>query len=209
MLRKPKIIYCSWSKYKKEEWEIIRHFEYETGSTFDDVIEFEFRNVETREPLLRDLSAMVHAKAISAYQSTRVPCVVEHAGVILKDYEAEHYPGGLTQPMWDALGAEKFVATCAALGGSVTARAVVGYCDGASVKTFSGETSGSLKSTPAGTRAFYWDTVFCPDGFGEKSYAEIADGDLSEKMKVSQSFKAFRKLVDHCQLFDPLLFPGR
>ena len=72
MVEKPKIIYCSWSTYKKEEWDTIRQFEYEPGSTFDELIEFEFRNVETREPLLRDLSAMVHAKAISAYQATRV-----------------------------------------------------------------------------------------------------------------------------------------
>jgi hypothetical protein len=91
---------CSWSRYKIEEWETVRHIEFESGASFDDLIEFEFGKVAMREPLLCDLSAMVHAKAISAYQAVRVPCVVGHAGLILAGYEAENYPGGLTQPMW-------------------------------------------------------------------------------------------------------------
>jgi len=208
MVVKPKIVYCSWSKYKIEEWDTVRHFEFNAGATFDALIEFEFRKVATREPLLCDLSAMVHAKAISAYQAVRVPCVVEHAGLILGGYEGQNYPGGLTQPMWDALGAEQFVASCAVLSEIATARAVIGYCDGASVRTFVGDTKGALRKTPAGARAFYWDTIFCPDGFGGKSYAEIADVDLAEKLKVSQSIKALRQLVAHRREFDPILFPG-
>ena len=89
MPAKPKLVYCSWSKYKIEEWEIIRSLEFCSGITYETAIEFEFRKVETREPLLCDLSMMVRAKAVSAYQSVRVPCVVEHAGLILNGFEKD------------------------------------------------------------------------------------------------------------------------
>lgn len=205
---KPRIIYCSWSRYKIEEWNTIRGTDFDSGSKFGDLIDLEFRKVRTQEPLLCDLEVMVHAKAMSAYKEVKVPCVVEHAGLILQGYEAQSYPGGLTQPMWDALGAEEFVSTCAAQGSEAVARAIIGYCDGSSVRVFVGETKGKLRSTPAGVRAFYWDTIFCPDGSGGKTYAEIADNNLSDKLQISQSIKALRQLISHCHDFDPILFPG-
>ncbi len=208
MVAKPKLVYCSWSKWKMEEWGVARHFDYEPGITIDSLIEFEFREVKTKEPLLRSLEEMVREKAISAYKATLVPCVVEHAGLVLDGYEEASYPGGLTQPMWDALGAEKFVASCSVLSQQAVARAVIGYCDGAELRTFVGETHGTLRASPAGTRDFYWDPIFCPDGFGGKTYAEIADRDLAEKLSVSQSIKAVRKLVDYCKDRSPVLFPG-
>jgi inosine/xanthosine triphosphate pyrophosphatase family protein len=192
-----------------EEWNTIRSSEFQAGSTFESMIEFEFRQVPTHEPLLRDLAAMVRAKAISAYQAVRVPCVVEHAGLILSGFEKENYPGGLTQPMWDALGAERFVAACAPLSSNkAIARAVIGYCDGACVRTFVGDTEGTLRASPAGNREFYWDPIFCPDGFGGKSYAEIADVNLADKLAVSQSIKALRRLISYRRESDPVLFPG-
>lgn len=208
MAAKPKLVYCSSSKWKMEEWEVARYFDFEPGVTIDSLIEFEFRKVPTQEPLLRNLEDMVREKAISAYKATLVPCVVEHAGLILDGYERANYPGGLTQPMWDALGPEKFVESCAVLSQHAVAQAVIGYCDGAELRTFLGETHGALRASPAGARGFYWDPVFCPDDFGGKTYAEIADRNLAEKLKVSQSIKALRKLVDYRKGRSPILFPG-
>jgi inosine/xanthosine triphosphate pyrophosphatase family protein len=85
---------------------------------------------------------------------------------------------------------------------------VIDYCDGSDVKTFVGETHGTLRSVPAGARDFYWDTVFCPDGFDGQTYAEIADINLADKLKISQSIKALRQLVAYRRKVSPLLFPG-
>jgi inosine/xanthosine triphosphate pyrophosphatase family protein len=208
MTVKPRVIYCSGSPYKIEEWEMARTFEFEPGLAFGDLINLEFRKVATSEPLLRDLSELIYAKAISAYRVVKAPCLVEHAGIILADYKKENYPGGLTQAMWNALGGEKFVASCAPLGGKAVARAIIGYCDGANVHTFVGETEGTLRDKPAGRRQFDWDTIFCPDGYGGRTYAEIADDDLGEKLRISQSTKAFRQLISYCRGSDPQLFPG-
>ncbi len=208
------IIYCSRSPFKKEEWDTAKDallFDSKSNCTLGQLFRFEFRDVPTSEPLLCDLESMVRFKVESAYGSVRVPCIVEHAGLILEGYEDRSFPGGLTQPMWDALGAELFVASCSPLATRAKARAVIGYCDGAVIETFVGETGGSLSKIPKGRRAFYWDTVFCPDGFDNKTYAEIAEDDnkgLLRKLEISQSIKALKNFMTYRVANEPVLFPG-
>jgi len=208
------IVYCSRSNFKEEEWNAVRHqFELDSrpGQKLGDLFDLEFRKVPTREPLLCDLEEMVHFKAESAYEATRVPCIVEHAGLILEGFEASSFPGGLTQPMWDALQAERFVASCSQLSSKAIARAVIGYCDGMSIESFVGEMTGTLSKVPKGDRAFYWDTIFCPDGFDGKTYAEIVanNGDgLLRKLAVSQSIKALKAFMQYRLQNEPILFPG-
>lgn len=135
---------------------------------------------------------------------------MEHAGLILEGFEAKSFPGGLTQPMWDSLAPEQFVAACSTLTSRAIARAVVGYCDGLNVHTFVGEAQGSLSNIARGTREFYWDTIFCPDGFGGKTYAEIVKDDrsgLSDKLAVSQSIKALKEFMRYRLAAEPPLFP--
>jgi XTP/dITP diphosphohydrolase len=111
----------------------------------------------TDEPLERDLETMVRHKVRSAYRNIMAPCIVEHAGLVLERFDSLSYPGGLTQPMWDALGAEGFVDSIRWAGTRAIARAVVGYCNGLRIRTFVGETRGTVVSKPRGSRAFYWD----------------------------------------------------
>ncbi len=215
MATKPiKIIYCSWSNFKKEEWQLAKdelELDSQPGKTLGELFELEFRNVPTSEPLLCDLRAMVKFKIESAYRHTQVPCIVEHAGLIIEGYEDKSFPGGLTQPMWDSLDASKFVACCAPLGARAIARAVVGYCDGMNVNTFVGETKGSLSATPRGDRHFYWDTVFCPDEAGGVTYAELAGGGragLLKKLEISQSMRAMKLFMEYRLTTQAELFPA-
>jgi XTP/dITP diphosphohydrolase len=208
------VIYCSWSPFKKEQWSCIKDvFELDgkPGLKLGQLFDLEFRNVPTTEPLLCDLENMVRFKVESAYRAVRVPCIVEHTGLIVEGYEEKSFPGGLTQPMWDALDAASFVASCSQLSTRATARAVVGYCDGMNVRTFVGEMKGSLATQPRGARTFYWDTIFCPDGFGGKTYAEIVGADRSgliRKLEVSQSINALKKFMVFRLENEPVLFPA-
>jgi inosine/xanthosine triphosphate pyrophosphatase family protein len=208
------VIYCSWSTFKKEEWGCIKdvfELDEKPGYKLGQLFNLEFRSVPTTEPLLCDLKDMVRFKVESAYRSVRVPCIVEHAGLVLEGYEEKSFPGGLTQPMWDALDPPRFVASCSPLSTRATARAVIGYCDGMNIKTFVGETKGSLAAAPRGERGFYWDTIFCPEGFGGRTYAEIVGDDRSgliKKLEVSQSIKALKKFMTYRLENEPALFPG-
>lgn len=175
----------------------------------EDHFEVVFPSISTNEPLERDLEAMVRHKAVSAYQRILEPCIVEHAGLILGNYEEMSYPGGLTQPMWDALGAEGFLNSVTWAGIKVTARAVVGYCDGMNVHVFVGETVGQFSKEPMGTREFYWDTVFIPDDGDGRTYAQISEGEngLVAKVELSQSRKAMVQCLEFMLKQDPVMFP--
>ena len=82
---------------------------------------------------------------------------------------------------------------------------MVGYCNGMTIRTFVGETHGTIASSPRGSSDFYWDTVFIPDdpaGMtpGSKTYAEIAADPalgIVHKVNLSQSTKAMRAFVDY------------
>ena len=82
------------------------------------------------------------------YSEIGIPCIVEHAGLIFEEYEHQSYPGGLTKPMWNALG-DGFLKETQSAGRRAIARAVVGYCNGR-------ERFGRLSET----RVVDWPTKF-------------------------------------------------
>lgn len=202
--KKTKIVYVTSSRFKADENKMfVANCKLANGTPVKDLFEFEIRKVPITEMLEVDLLVMVQAEVTNAYSQIKVPCIVEHAGLIFQDYKDKSYPGGLTKPMWNALR-ENFIQETHSAGRRAIARAVVAYCDGKSVHTFTGETKGKLADSPRGAREFYWDTVFIPDdpsgGAGNKTYAEIVENPrlgLKYKMtKLSQSGKAMLAFLE-------------
>jgi len=100
--QKIRIVFVTKSPYKKEENEIFAaHCLMADGTPIHELFEFDIRAVPIQEILHVDLKLMVVAEAMSAYSQLKVPCIVEHAGLIFVDYCSESYPGGLTKPMWE------------------------------------------------------------------------------------------------------------
>ena len=202
-MARQRIVYVTSSTFKTVENEaFVKHCTLADGSKVLDLFDFQIRRENIIETLEVDLDAMVRAEATAAYEQTRVPCVVEHAGLLFEGHA--HYPGGLTKPMWNALG-ERFVSETQMSGRRATARAVVGYCDGMAVRTFTGDTMGTLVDPPRGSRDFYWDRVFVPDDptgrVTSKTYAEIVE-DLSlglpyKMINFSQSAKAMLQFLEY------------
>jgi XTP/dITP diphosphohydrolase len=209
-MKPPTVYYATSSLFKRAEIDLLRREPLVVGEGADptpigDYCDLQFTNVATNEPLEISLRKMVDHKVRSAYRQLLTPCIVEHAGLIFEEQQSTGFPGGLTQPMWDSLEAHEFLERVGRPGETAIAQAVVGYCDGVSVWTFVGETKGKLAAEPKGERKFYWDTIFCPDEFGDKTYAEICeqpDG-LARKMTVSQSAKAMRQFVNHLKNHGP------
>ena len=195
-----KIVYVTSSKFKQEENKVFQEVcLLPAGRTIKDIFEFEIQEHNIPERLEVKLEDMVMSEVIEAYDRIKVPCIVEHAGLIFEKYKKENYPGGLTKPMWNTLGS-RFVEETNSASQKVVAKAVVAYCDGMEIKTFVGETNGTLASKPRGNRKFYWDTIFIPKG-SNKTYAEIAEKHgLEEKMKkYSQSAKAMIRFLEYLQ----------
>jgi XTP/dITP diphosphohydrolase len=203
---KVKVVYVTSSSFKEAENAIfVDQCTLSDGTPVKDRFEFQIRRVSISEILEVDIRVMVQAEVTNAYSQIRVPCIVEHAGLIFQDYTNLSYPGGLTKPMWNTLG-NNFVKETNSAGRRAIARAVIAYCDGMTVQTFVGETLGTIADAPRGSRAFYWDTVFIPDDpsgkASGKTYAEIVDDpsmglpykirNLSQSTKAMKSFLEFR-----------------
>ena len=198
-----RVTYVTSSEEKKREIEIVESaFRLDDGKLVGELFEFEIRPNSIDEQLEIDLEIMVQHEVVRAYEIVKVPCIVEHAGLIFDDFEQSSYPGGLTKPMWNALGRD-FLKSISLQNRGATAHAVVGYCDGMRVTTFSGLTHGQLSNMARGLRAFYWDTVFIPDDperpNSELTYAEIVDelGLEYKVIKLSQSTKAMCKCLNY------------
>jgi XTP/dITP diphosphohydrolase len=196
------VTYVTSSPFKVEENGIFRtQWRLKSGERVDQIFNFDLRQVAIAEVLEVSIEKMVRQEVKAAYARLRVPCIVEHAGLIFVDYEDHDYPGGLTKPMWNTLG-PAFIDETQSAGRSVVARAVVAYCDGQSSFTFTGETSGKISSEPRGDRSFYWDTVFIPDDENPNgmTYAEIvADpnmGLIHKVLRQSQSSRAMAAFLE-------------
>jgi inosine/xanthosine triphosphate pyrophosphatase family protein len=206
------ITYVTSSSFKKEENRIfLAECQLEDGTPVRDVFVFEITELAIRESLEVDIAVMVTEEVKAAYQVLKVPCIVEHAGLIFNDYRVSGYPGGLTKPMWNTLSTS-FIRETHSAGRAAIAQAVVAYCDGKRVHTFVGETNGAISTEPRGSRAFYWDTVFIPqdDNPDKLTYAEIVDrADLGLEYKVSrlsQSTKAMKNFLEWRRNNEPELW---
>jgi XTP/dITP diphosphohydrolase len=136
-----------------------------------------------------------------------VPCIVEHAGLVFDELGGANYPAGLTKPMWNELK-DHFAPETRSADRRATAQAMVAYCDGMSVRVFSGVTTGRLSDAPRGSRSFYWDTLFIPDDpkrpGSDLTYAQIVeDGSLGLPYKMvhlSQSGKAMMACLEFIRI---------
>lgn len=201
---KKSVHYVTSSKFKKEENDIfVDVCKLDDEKFVKDYFEFHIHPNPITEVLSVDLKVMVEAEVLEAYRILRIPCIVEHAGLIFEDYKDQSYPGGLTKPMWDTLG-QNFLEETNSKNRKVKARAMIGYCNGKSIKVFEGETRGTLAKNPKGNREFYWDTIFIPEDpkrkENDKTYAEIAeDPELGLPYKIeylSQSSKAMLRFLN-------------
>lgn len=142
-----------------------------------------------------DVDKLVRDKILKAFALIGRPIFVEHTGLYLDGLNG--LPAGLTQIFWDRLEADRFSALVKGLGDQrVTARTVIGYCDGRKVSLFSGEVRGVVPPVPAGPRDFQWDCVFVPEG-EKQTFAEMGGRKnfISMRRKALDNFAAHLRTV--------------
>ena len=137
-----------------------------------------------------DVDRLVRDKLIRAFEAIGRPLFVEHTGLYLNGLNG--LPAGLTQIFWDKLKANRFANLVAGLGdAAVTAKTVLGYCDGREIHLFEGAVEGTVPLVPAGPTDFQWDCVFVPNGY-TKTFAEMgaAKDDISMRRRALDQFGA-------------------
>lgn len=194
--------YVTSSDFKIEENNVfLNNCELSDRSRVKDQFNFNLKQLNIPERLEVDIEKMVIHEVREAYNILKIPCIVEHAGLIFNKYSDRNYPGGLTKPLWNTLG-DDFLTETNSRGLQVVAKAVIAYCNGKEIKTFIGETAGILSDTPKGNRKFYWDTIFIPDSTLNLTYAEIVEqkGLDYKLVNYSQSAKAMIKFLEYMKL---------
>lgn len=138
-----------------------------------------------------DVYRLVRDKVNKAFDRIGRPLFVEHTGLYLDGLNG--LPAGLTQIFWDKLEADSFATLVQRLETPVvTAKTVLGYCDGRQIYFFEGAVQGRVPPTPAGSRHFQWDCVFIPEG-STKTFAQLGErkNDLSMRRKALDAFGSF------------------
>ncbi|QJU09377.1 non-canonical purine NTP pyrophosphatase [Candidatus Saccharibacteria bacterium oral taxon 488] len=74
---------------------------------------------------------------------------------------------------------------------SAVAACVFGYCDGERVRLFRAELGGVIAKHPAGNGGFGWDKIFCPDGYGGKTRAELTPDEDAGTFKPIDAVRNF------------------
>lgn len=142
-----------------------------------------------------DVERLVRDKLVKAFEAIGRPLFVEHTGLYLSGLNG--LPAGLTQIFWDRLQADRFADLVAGLGDAkVTAKTVLGYCDGREIHLFEGAIDGTVPRMPTGPTHFQWDCLFVPNG-STQTFAEMgaAKDDISMRRKALDLFAAHLKFA--------------
>lgn len=153
--------------------------------------ELEAGAVDLPEIQSLDMTAILEAKAQTAWQHFGRPLVVEETGLELASLNG--FPGPLVKWMLEALGAEGMAQTALAQGSpAATARCRLLYVDADRRIAAEGNCDGHLVVPTRGDGGFGWDPVFQPRG-SDMTYAEMTP---EEKDAISHRAAAWRRLQE-------------
>lgn len=126
-----------------------------------------------------------------------------HGGPVLVEDVAFGYDdlGGLPGPFvkYFVEQTEGFEKMCRMADGlatrRVTASCVFGYFDGETVELFRAQLGGTIAQEPFTGATFGWDAVFCPDGYGGKTRAELSEADNEKTYKLIKPLDEVREFL--------------
>lgn len=158
-------------------------------------IEIAHQKLELDEIQSTSLDDIVEHKVKQAYQLVHRPVLVEDVSLSFSSL------GGLPGPFIKFFlelpdGLEKL---CRMLDGFDDRRAqaacVFGYYDGTHLELLRGELDGTIAEHPRGTNGFGFDPIFCPDGYGGKTRAELTPSDDAKTYATIKPFATLREFL--------------
>lgn len=154
------------------------------------------RKVDLDEIQSTSLEEIVTHKVQQAYELLQTPVVVEDVSLGFDDFAG--LPGPFIKFFVAAdEGLEKLCRQADTLPSrQTTASCVIGYYDGVRLELLRGDLHGTIAEHPIGTNSFGWDTIFCPDGFGGKTRAELSPSDDAKTYTTIKPIAALRDLLN-------------
>jgi len=163
---KEEILFITGNKKKVEEVRVI------TG------LNVIAKNLDISEIQSLDVEEVAKAKALSAFNLTGQPVIVDDTGMSIESLNG--LPGALVVWFLDALKPEGILKM---LNGATNRKASVstciGYADKNGVYVFTGTIHGEITDSLRGENGFGYDPIFIPSGY-EKTYAEMTGDEKNE-----------------------------
>lgn len=160
-------------------------------------MEIDHQKVDLDEIQAHTVAEVVEHKVRQAYEIVKKPVLVDDVGL---GFEAlSGLPGPFVKFFVESSdGLEKL---CRMLDGFDTRRATgtctQGYYDGTTLKLFTGQIHGEITQHPRGENGFSygWDAIFCPDGYGGRTRAELTAKEYDEVYEQIRPFVQVREFL--------------
>lgn len=140
------------------------------------------------------LEEIIEHKVRQAYELLKRPVIVDDISMGLR--EISNLPGPFVKFFLQVPdGAEKICRLADGLKSrNADAHCVIGYFDGQKLEIFKGSITGVIAMHPAGDKGYGWDGIFCPDGYGGRTRAELTEEEYEEvyrQIRPLEELKAF------------------
>ena len=158
-------------------------------------ISLEHKNITMDEIQSTDTKQITEDKARRAYEIVQQPVLVEDVGLYFEAW------GDLPGPFIKFFveqenGLEKL---CRMLDGFASRRAktvvTTTYYDGSNFVHFDGGASGEIAHAPRGTGGFGYDPIWCVDGYGGRTRAELTEAEDHETYIASRPIEKMREFL--------------
>ena len=150
------------------------------------------RSIERRlvEVLSHDLEEVVKQKAMNAYESLRLPIIVEHGALHIDHLHG--LPGPMVKFFWEKLDDD--LPALIPKGASRRAHLIqmVCFCDGKRLHVFDGRIEGNIAPANRGRGGIHWEPMFIPDGH-KKTLGEMGVGERLKAHAFPKAYQAFRR----------------
>ncbi len=155
----------------------------------------EHQKIELDEIQSASLEEIVTHKVKQAYEIVKKPVLVEDVAL---GFDAL---GGLPGPFikFFAESENGLENCCRMLDGfedrGARAECVFGYYDGTRLELLRGGLSGVIAVQPRGDGGYGWDKIFCPEGYENKTRAELSPEDDEATYRIIKPIAALRELL--------------
>lgn len=145
-----------------------------------------------------DIENIAKSSAIEASQKTRLPVIVEDAGLFIDALKG--FPGPYSNYVYRSIGKEgilKLLEGCE--NRKARFKSVVAFCSpDLETKCFKGVVEGNISGTIRGKSGFGFDPIFEPNDFSGRTFGELS---VEEKNQVSHRSRALRSFAEwYCKI---------
>ena len=145
-----------------------------------------------------NIEKIAKSSAIEAYQKTKLPVIVEDAGLFIDALKG--FPGPYSSYVYRTIGKEGILKLLEeSENRKARFKSVVAFCGpDMDIRCFKGAVEGKISRAVRGESGFGFDPIFEPNDFSGRTFGELS---IEEKNRVSHRSRALRSFAEwYCKM---------